>query len=53
MYFKKKQNTFIIDSPIKYSTLAKMNLDKKEVAKLLCDKANNLAATELKDNFKK
>ena len=48
MYFKKKQNTFIVDQPIKYSELAKMNLDKKEIAKLLCDKANSLAEVENK-----
>ncbi|MBQ9793009.1 MAG: hypothetical protein IJW32_04640 [Clostridia bacterium] len=48
MYFKKKQNTFIVDKPIKYSELAKMNLDKKEIAKLLCDKANSLAEVENK-----
>lgn len=43
MYFKKKQNTFIVDKPIMYSYLAKTKLDKKEIAKLLCDKANSLS----------
>ena len=46
MYFKKKQNAFIVDKPILYSELSKMNLDKKEIAKMLCNKANSLAEYE-------
>lgn len=46
MYFKKKQNTFIVDTPLIFSELKKMNLDKKQIANLLCDKANNLAKIE-------
>ena len=47
MYFKKKQNTFIVDEPMLYSSFKKMNLDKKQIANLLCDKANNLSKTNL------
>jgi len=46
MYFKKKQNTFVVENPILYSELSKLSEDKKELAKIMCDKANSLADTD-------
>ena len=42
-----KTYLFIVDKPITYSSLVKMNLNKKEIASLLCDKANSLAKTNI------
>ncbi|MBQ3048201.1 MAG: hypothetical protein IJD48_04230 [Clostridia bacterium] len=52
MYFKRKENTFIVDKPIMYSELANMKLDKKDVAKMLCDKANSLSSVDVEKNKK-
>ena len=43
MYYKKKENTFIVDKPIMYSELNKLNLNKKELANIFCDRANELS----------
>lgn len=46
-YFKKSSTTYIIDKPIKYSELLKISEDKDEIAKILCDRCNELGRLEL------
>lgn len=41
-YFKKKEKIYIIDEPIMYSKLSKEYKNKKEIAKALCDRCNEL-----------
>lgn len=41
-YFKKKDITYIIDKPIKYSELVKISEDKEQIAKILCNRCNEL-----------
>lgn len=47
MYYKKKENVFVVDKPIKFSDLSKLNLDKKDLAKMFCDRANELSTLEI------
>ena len=41
-YFRKKDLTYIIDKPVMYSTLKETCADKKEIAKKLLDRCNEL-----------
>lgn len=41
-YFRKKDLTYIIDKPVMYSTLKETYADKKEIAKKLLDRCNEL-----------
>lgn len=45
-YYQKKTNTYIFDKPIKYSELLKTSDDKKEIARILCDRCNELSVMD-------
>lgn len=54
MYYNKYTKTFIIDNPIKYSELINSGLTQDEIARKLCDRANELPKLieEVKDDEK-
>ncbi len=41
-YYKKEENVFIVDKPVKYSELIKDGDDRDTIANMLCDRANEL-----------
>ena len=41
-YFRKKDLTYIIDKPVRYSELAAGGASREEIAKMLCDRCNEL-----------
>lgn len=43
-YYIKEKHTIIIDHPIKYSEIKKYENSRDEIAKIMCDRANNLRA---------
>lgn len=47
-YFRQKDMVYIIDKPVKYSTI-KQGRDRKEIAKLLCDRCNELGKMEFEE----
>ena len=46
-YFKKEENTYIFDNPIKYSELKEKYQNRDEIAKALCIRCNELGTMEL------
>jgi len=46
-YYRKKDKTFVIDKPINFSDLVKTRLNKYEIAKMLCNRANALATIDI------
>ena len=46
-YYNKYNNTYVFDKPVYYSTFAEKGLERDEICKVLCDRAN-----ELKDYVK-
>ena len=42
MYYQKKNNTLVVDKPIRYSEIKKWNLSREEVAEKFKDRANEL-----------
>lgn len=47
-YYKKKEKEFIIDKPVMFSELEKKKQTRKEIAKLMCNRANELADIVIK-----
>lgn len=47
-YFRKKDNVYIIDRPIKYSEISK-GRTREEISKLLCDRCNELGKMQLNE----
>ena len=41
-YFVKEKRTFVMDKPIRYSEILKMNKSDKEISKMFCDRTNQL-----------
>ena len=46
-YLKKKTKEFIVDKPVLYSELLKLNLSPQEVAEMLCNRMNELSSIEI------
>ena len=46
-YLKKKTKEFIVDKPVLYSELLKLNLLPQEVAEMLCNRMNELSSIEI------
>ena len=43
-YYRKKERTFVVDAPIRFSELCGERFDKLQLAKRMCDKTNGLAS---------
>ena len=48
-YFRKSDNVFIIDKPVKYSEIS-VGRTREEIAKLLCDRCNELGKMKLNED---
>jgi len=48
-YFKKKENVYIIDKPVKYSVLKEKYLSREEISKQLCLRCNELGKMQLNE----
>ncbi|MBR7100648.1 MAG: hypothetical protein IKC74_00005, partial [Clostridia bacterium] len=46
-YFKKEENVYIIDKPVLYSEISKCTESKEEIAKMLCDRCNELGKMDI------
>ena len=49
-YFKKKENVYIIDKPVKYSELKNKYASRDEIAKQLCLRCNELGKMQLNED---
>lgn len=48
-YYKKKENVYIIDKPVKYSQIS-LGKTRQQIAKELCDRCNELGKMELNED---
>ena len=48
-YFRKSDRTYIIDKPVLYSTLTSTGKSREEIARMLCDRCNELGRMTEKD----
>ena len=51
-YFRKEENIYVFDQPIKYSELKEKYQTREEIAKTLCNRCNELGSIELNNIIK-